>query len=202
MYRNGGPPHIFCGGPPVKGCVEMNRIKKIGIALAAIVVLVLIASVVFGGGYKHTVKNYFRAHEKNDADLMYNSVVAQYWIDYMNEGWGNSAIESVEEGIEENLDEWGCGDNVKITYKIVGKKRATEAELRDLKNNIYDWYAIYVRDRDEFSITDAYVLNIDFVVKGEERTRKLHFPNGLLVIKEDGKWRTTKGRIHNSFYKT
>lgn len=177
--------------------------KKKAFVIASIAAFVLSATLIFGGsGYERTVKNYFKAHEKNSAELMYNSVVARYWIDYMNKGWSNSAFGSIEEDIEENLEGWGCGDEVKINYEIVGKRRATEEELRDLKSNIYDWYAIYVRDRDEFSITDAYVLDIDFVVKGEERTRNLHFPNGLLVIKEDGKWRTTKGRIHNSFYKT
>ena len=181
----------------------MNGIKKIGVPLAAAVAFLLIAALVFGGGgYERTVKNYFKAYETRDAELMYNSVVARYWVDYTNEGWGNSALDSIEKSIEDDIDAWGCGETVKINYKIVGERRATAEELRDLKSNIYDWYAIYVRDRDEFSITDAYVLDIDFTVKGERGTRDRSFTNGLLVIKEDGKWRTTRGRIHNSFYKT
>lgn len=169
------------------------------VAIVALIV-VIIVSLIGGGGYKKTLDNYYKAHEKNDADLMYNKVIAQYWIDYTNEGWSNSAYESIQDGIEDRIEEWDCGDDIKITYKIQNERRATKEQLKDLEDNIYDWYAYYVYDRDEFSITDAYLLDIDFTVKGNEGTESFHYPDGLLIIKEKGKWRIPRGSISCSFY--
>ena len=153
----------------------------LGIVAGVVLIIVLIVSLIGGSGYKRTLDNYYKAHENNDADLMYNSVVAQYWIDYTNEGWGNSAYESIQDSIEDRIDEWDCGDEIKITYEVQNERRATKEQLEDLEDNIYDWYAYYVYDRDEFSITDAYVLDIDFTVKGDEGTESFHYPDGLLI---------------------
>ena len=180
-----------------------TNIKRIalptGIIAGVILVVVLAVSLLGGGGYKRTLDNYYKSHENNDADLMYDSVVAQYWIDYYNEGWG-SAFDRIQDDIEERIDDWDCGENIKITYKIENERQATKEQLEDLEDNIYDWYAYYVYDRDEFSITDAYVLDIDFTVKGDEGTESFHYPDGLLIIKENGKWRIPRGSISCSFY--
>ena len=180
--------------------VKVNA-KKIMLSIASLVLIgVLIALSFGGGGYKKTLDNYYKAHEKNDADLMYSSVVAQYWIDYTNKAWGNSAFESIQDSIEDNIDDWDCGSNIKITYEITNKRRATKEQLEDIEDNIYDWYAYYVYERDKFSITDAYVLDINFTVKGDEGKANFHYPNGVLIIKENGKWRIPRGHISNSFY--
>lgn len=179
--------------------------KKFALPLAivagVVLIVVLFVSLIGGGGYKKTLDNYYKAHENNDADLMYNSVVAQYWIDYIEKGSGDPyAMEMIEDSLEDNIDDWDCGENIKITYKIENERRATKEQLEDLEDNIYDWYAYFVYDRDEFSITDAYVLDIDFTVKGDEGTESFHYPDGLLLIKENGKWRIPRGSISCSFY--
>ncbi|MBE6665992.1 MAG: hypothetical protein E7603_07225 [Ruminococcaceae bacterium] len=180
--------------------VKVNA-KKIVLSIASMVLIgVLVVSLFGGGGYKKTLDNYYKAHEKNDADLMYSSVVTQYWIDYTNEAWSNSAFESIQDSIENEIDDWGCGSNIKITYEITNERRATREQLEDLEDNIYDWYAYYVYERDEFSITDAYVLDIDFIVKGDKGTKNFYYPDGFLIIKENGKWRIPRGHISNSFY--
>ena len=173
--------------------------RPAGIVAGAVLVVVLLFSL-FGGGYKKTLDNYYKAIERHDADLMYSSITAQYWIDYTNEGWGNSAYDSIKSSIEHSIDDWDCGDNIKITYEVKNERRATKEELEDLEDNIYDWYAYYVYDRDEFSITDAYILDIDFTVKGDEGTESFHYPDGLLIIKENGEWRIPRGSISCSFY--
>lgn len=183
---------------------KKNTTKRISIpvliGVALVVLIILNVSLTGGGGYKKTLDNYYKAHENNDADLMYSSVIAQYWIDYTNEGWGNSAYESIKDSIEGNIKEWNCGDDIKITYKIKNEKRATKEQLKDLEDNIYDWYAYYVYERDDFYISDAYVLDIDFTVVGDKGTESFHYPDGLLVIKKNGKWRITRGSIGSSFY--
>lgn len=172
----------------------------LGIITGVILIVVLIVLLIYGDGYKKTLDNYYKAHENNDADLLYNSVIAKYWIDYMNEGWGDSAYETIQEGIEDEIEEWDCGNNIKITYKIKNERRATKEQLEELEDNIYDRYAYYVYAGNEFSITDAYVLDIDFTVKGDEGTKSFHYPDGFLIIKENGKWRIPRGSISCSFY--
>ena len=182
-----------------------SKAKKIAISAsigsAILILTILIVSLVVGnGGYIKTLNNYYKAHENNDADLMYSSVIAQYWIDYTNEAWGNSAFESIQDSIKDRIDDWDCGDNIKITYEVENERRATKKQLEGLEDNIYDWYAYYVYKRDEFSITDAYVLDINFTVKGDKGTENFHYSDGLLVIKENGKWRIPRGSISCSFY--
>lgn len=173
----------------------------LGISAGIIAIVVLIVSLTFGGGYKRTLKNYYKAYENNDAELMYNSVVAQYWIDYTEKSFGRSyAMESIKEDIEDKIDYWDCGEYIDISYEIKSEKRANKEELEDLEDNIYDWFAHNVYDKDEFSITDAYVLDIEFTVVGSEGTVTLHYPDGLLLIKENGKWRIPRGTISCSFY--
>jgi len=175
-------------------------VLPLGIVAGVVLIVVLIVSLIGGGGYKKTLDNYYKAHENNDADLMYNSVVAQYWIDYTNEGWGNSAYESIQDSIEDRIDEWDCGNIIKITYEIQNERRATKEQLKDLEEDLWDTYAHYVYKRADFSITDAYILDIDFTVKGDEDVESFSYPDGLLIIKENGKWRIPRGAISCSFY--
>lgn len=191
----------------IDACINKQasvKTKKVALSLVVVVgviaIIVLVTSLISGGGYKKTLDNYYKSYATNNPELMYSSVIAQYWIDYTNEGWGNSAFESIKDDVEDEIEDWDCGDNIKITYEIQNEKRATKKQLEDLEDNIYDWYAYYVYERDEFSITDAYILDIDFTVKGDEGTESYHYPDGLLIIKENGKWRIPRGAINCSFY--
>ena len=173
-----------------------------GIALALVVALIFgISHTVSNWGYRGVVNNLFKSIENRDADRMYSRVMAKYWIDYVEaDGDGDEGIEWAEDYIEDFYDDVDCGNKVKITYEIRDKRRATKNELEGLEKNIYNWTAYYVRDRDEFSISDAYALDIVFTVHGNERTEEFSFNDELLVIKENGKWRKAGGWIKCSFY--
>lgn len=180
-----------------------NKSKRkwiIVISALAITVLAAIVLLVYNSGYRKTLNNYFKAYEENDPELMYSSVVAQYWIDYMNEEWAQgSAYDIIEEDIEDTLDDWNCGDNVDITYEIQDSIRATKEEVQEIDKVIYKEYARYVYDREDYSITDAYLLDISFVVKGNGNTKEFEFTDGLLIIKENGQWRIPRGHFSCSF---
>lgn len=179
------------------------------IVTALVLVVTLLVNIIGNSGYKKTLNNYYKAHEypeyyKNHdnpgADLLYNSVFSQYWIDLADSELGGAYDRSAEH-IRVNLREWECGfNNIKITYKINGEKRATKKQLEELEEDIYHTYAYYVYDRDDFQITDAYVLDIDFTVKGDKDKKTFYYPHGLLIIKENGEWRIPRGRINCSFY--
>ena len=183
------------GQSPAAG--NRNKLVGIGAVLAAVLVLIIL---LFGGnGYEKTVKKYFKAFEKNDPQILYD-ITAQYWIKYADKGfYDGCAMDTIEDTVEDTLDDWDCGDKVRISYDIVSKRKATREELEDLEDIIYEWYAYYVYDRDEFSISAAYVLDIDFTVKGNEDTADFTISDGLLVIKENGKWKVTRGYLSSDF---
>ena len=189
---------------------QNNKIfKSIVIVIVLALVVTLLVNILGNRGYKKTLNNYYKAHEYPEyyktrdnpgADLLYNSVFAQYWIDLADSELGGAYDRSAEH-IRVNLREWECGfNNIKITYKINGEKRATKKQLEELEEDIYHTYAYYVYDRDDFQITDAYVLDIDFTVKGDKDKKTFYYPHGLLIIKENGEWRIPRGRINCSFY--
>ena len=187
--------------------------KKVIVSLVIVTALVLVVTILVNimgnSGYKKTLNNYYKAHEysgyykKQDnpgADLLYNSVFAQYWIDIVNSEMGG-AYDSAAEHIRVNLRKWECGfNNIKITYEINEEKRATKKQIEELEEDIYQAYAYLAYDRDHFQITDAYVLYIDFTVKGNKDKKTFYYPHGLLIIEENGKWRIPRGRINCSFY--
>lgn len=156
----------------------------------------------FKSNYEKVVSDYFKALENKDADLMYSSVTAKYWIDSFNKGFGDSAYETIQEDIDDFVDSCGCGDNIKIKYEIKGETKASTEELQELEDVIYDWYACYAfESRSDFSITEAYLLDIEFTVIGEQDTvASYNYPGGFLVIKENGEWRVPRGHISCSFY--
>lgn len=188
-----------------KNAVNVKNNKVIistAIVTALVLVVTLLVNIIGNSGYKKTLNNYYKAHEYPEyykshdnpgADLLYNSVFSQYWIDLADSHLGGAYDRSAEH-IRVNLREWECGfNNIKITYKINSEKRATKKQLEELEEDIYG-------DSDDFQITDAYVLDIDFTVKGDKDKKTFYYPHGLLIIKENGEWRIPRGRINCSFY--
>lgn len=180
---------------------SINKKLLIPIIMIFLIILIIVAISLGGKGYEKTVDKYFKAIETQDVSLM-KSVLADYWIDYEIADYDTDKylISDLEDLINEDIHNYDCGNDIKITYTITSKKRANKEDLLKLKKNIYDWYAYYVYDEDEFnkSITDAYVLSIRFTVYGDEGTDK--FTTEMLVIKENGKWKRTLGGLDNSFY--
>ncbi|MBQ8497701.1 MAG: hypothetical protein IJ489_09650 [Clostridia bacterium] len=170
------------------------------LALIIAIITVITVFLFSANSYKKTIDHFFKAYEKNDPDILYNDVIADYWINYMNIGWGEGvAYESLEDSIEDNLDDWGLGNNIKITYEIKDKIKASDKEVKELEMYIIDNYVDYVGNEDNYSISAAYLLDVHFVVEAKGNTTKQYYPDGLLVIKENGKWKITRGHLSCSF---
>ena len=155
--------------------------------MAVVIILVLLFS---DGGYKKPLNLFFKAIEKQDVELMLDKVYAEYYIAYADNGWAKGvAYDWIESALENYLDDWDCGDKIKTSYKILDKKRATKEILERLEEEAYDNYACFGFARDEYSISAAYLLDVSFDVKGNEAKGSFRFNDGLLFIKENGKWR-------------
>ena len=196
---NCGEPRMDPGDRPAR---KMDW-KKLAVWSGVVVtVMVIVGVLLWNSSHRKVADDYFKAYEKCDVDLMYD-ISAEYWIDFNNSGFYDGyAKASIRESLEDAMEDWveDYGGNIKIEYHILDERRATSEELKQLEKVIYNNYAYYVRDRDEFVISDAYVLDIAFTVKGDKGSGEYELTDGLLLIKEDGSWKVGKGWISCSFY--
>lgn len=197
---------IYAQTPVGQATQQSNKSKRVKIWIPAVLLIavIVIAAVVIlasKGSYEKTLDHYYEAIETQDAELM-RSTLAQYWIDYQVADYDTDAYleGDIEDIIDDYRDEFECGDDIEITYSVTGEKEANDSDLEALKDNIYDWYAYYIYDKDEFdrSITDAKVVTVRLKVTGNENMDI--FTSKLLLIQENGEWKVTIGGLDNSFY--
>ena len=183
--------------------------KKLAIILAsvaaAVVLIIIIAT--SGRGYEQPVKTYFKALETGNYKLLYD-VYADYWKDgYIDFTGSEYYLEEVfENDIEEAYDRWGYHDSIKVTYKIDRVEKATKEQIKEVGDDIYDSiivdYAYFDYDRENVykTITDAAIVYITYKVNVgygyDERTTQ------VLLVKEKGKWKFTRGYMYNSFWQS
>ena len=190
--------------PPVK---RKRSVKVIaGVAVACLLLVVVVVAIVLvaksvGGGYKQVVDDYFTAIETRDVELL-RDVTSDYWLEYrlVDCDTDEYLMEDLEDIIDYAVDNFDCGEEIKIDYEISSKVRAEQSDLEELEEDIYNNYAYYVYEEGELSITDAYVLDIKIQVDGEEGSDTYHFPEGFLVIKENGDWTVPRGLVDTDFY--
>ena len=184
--------------------------RKIWIPLLLIIVLIAICFIAVAGrdSYKSALNNYFSAYEHQSGHEMYN-VIPEYWSLHMIKGEYYSSQKSLEskfqDDIMDELESWGCGSHVKITYSIKNKVRATKSELKELEDDLWERYAYYIyssSERSKFKITDAYRVELSFTVKGGTGIiNRVSTEPGWLLVKENGKWRYHRyGSVDCSFY--
>lgn len=176
--------------------------KKLIYPILAVVAVLIIVVTIISGGYKGVVKDYFSAIEKNNAKQML-AIAPEYWKDYQyaDGTWSeDELIDEMYDFIENAYDRYDCGENIKITYEITSEYKPTKDEIESLEYVMYDWYAYYVYDKDDFKITDARLLYINVSVEGENGKDSFYYPDGFLVFKENGKWKVLFGDVSTSWY--
>lgn len=181
-----------------------GKLLKIVLPVVAVGIIAVVATVLTynNSGYEKVVENFYKAVETQDVQLM-KTTLAQYWIDYhVADYYSDEHLnENIEDIIADVIDECDCGDNIEIlSCTVTREKKATKEDLSFLKDNIYDWYAYYVYDENEFesSIKDACVVTARVTAKGGDDV--IFFTSKMLLIKENGKWKISMGRLDNSFY--
>ena len=181
-----------------------SKVRKILVPTAILVAIIVIVSVIVAtgkGSYKKTLDNCYKAIETQDIKLM-QSVLAQYFLDYQLAGRDEDDLEGdIAELIDDDRSEYECGDNTKITYSILREKDADDSELEELKADLYNWFAYYVYDRDDFyrSVTAAKIVTVRLRVVCDEDSNI--FTSQLILIREKGKWKIAIGGPDTSFFR-
>ena len=174
--------------------------KKIVFPIIGLVAVVLVAFIISGNSYKSVVKNFFSAIENNDAKQLLDTI-SESWKEYGRDMCTEEELEEyAKDFIESFYDEADCGRKIKIKYEITNIYRPTKEEIKELEDFIYEGFAFEVYDRDDFKVTDAKVLEFAIHVEGENRVDTLYYPDGMLVFKENGKWKIILSGIRTSWY--
>ena len=136
-------------------------------AVALILVIVLLISLIFGGGYKKAIDNYLAVNFDGKVSKIDDLAPKAYWEWYEDEN-----DESIKDIKEEFEDEWDdrkdnledeYGKRVRVSYKIKDKDKLSKKKLDKIAEALNDQYDIR-----ENSVKKAYKLELELKIKGSE----------------------------------
>ncbi len=168
--------------------------------IIGIVIGVLVASLLIGGGVKITkeftgtkgiVRKVMKAYQTGEAEglLPYISDSMKCLEQYSEKEYGLHEISSqIEEDIEyiKEVFEEEVGSDYKITYEITREKKMKNSYLKNLKENMKNWeYGAIGFDPD--CITEAKEVKVKMKAKGEYGTEKKELY--IILLKENKKWK-------------
>ena len=176
---------------PVEAPVEAPTAdnKKTLIALlagvAAVIVVVILAIALFGGGVNKAVGN-MEAVLNGKMKKIEKMAPKAYWENLAEEDEDfdlDDLIEMAEESYEDELEELEdeYGKNVKYSIKVLEKKKVKRDKVKDIAEAIEDSY-----DIDEKKVKAAYELGVRVQIKGKDETERNY--SKLTAVKISGKW--------------
>lgn len=164
-----------------------NRDKYIGFAaigIVAIVVICVVLSLIFGGGYKSPIKNYFNFIESGDFDDYIDAtpdIIYEAMLDNFDDD-EDEMIEMIEDMYSSLLDDVKIKS---IDYDIKDSEKFNSDQLEELEDEIQDQYEDYVDD--DIKVSKAYEVEVKVKtkIKGEDsKTERLY----IIVAKVNGDW--------------
>lgn len=164
-----------------------NTAILLGGILAGIIVLVILISLIFGGGYKSAIDNYFEGFEDTNAKK-FMKAMPECQIEYLEESLKDySKFDSLAEYFEYLLEEAlnkiedEYGNDISISYEIKDKEELSEKELKDIRKRLENNY-----DNDDVKVTKGYEVEITAEIKGDDNSDEEDIT--VKVAKVDGDW--------------
>lgn len=148
------------------GGVQLDQKKQLilygCIAAGAIVVLVLLFNLLFGGGYKKPIKQVIKGFNHNNAKkIAYAMYPKEYIKDELEDeddfDW-DDADDAIEDSKEYFEDEYG--EDIKIKVKFLDKKDVKKKELEKLEDMYDDVY--------DAEVKKAYKVKVEMTIKGDD----------------------------------
>lgn len=169
-----------------------NTAILLGGILAGIIILVILISLIFGGGYKSAIDNYFEGFEDTNAKK-FMKAMPECQIEYLEESLKDyskfdSLAEYFEYCLEEALNkiEDEYGNDISISYEIKDKEELSEKELKDIRKRLENNY-----DNDDVKVTKGYEVQITAEIKGDDNSDEEDIT--VKVAKVDGDWCIVNG---------
>lgn len=160
------------------------------VAVAAIILIVLIASLL-GGGYKGALKGYFGAICDKDGKDYLNATtpsVLQKYFDKEEDIDKDDQIKhakSVAKSAYSKLED-DFGKDLKISFKIVDKEKADKDDLDDMEELLNAEFD----DEIKFKLGAAYNLELELTIKGDD-DKEDEIDAEAIVMKVNGDWVVT-----------
>lgn len=165
--------------------LDTQKLIKIGvIAVAAILVIVIISSL-FGGGYKGAAKKWVKANLQGKTGVVKSLAPKDIWEYYDDELKVDvdDVKDAVEDSHDDSLDEWEdeYGKNPKVSYKVESSKKLDKRDVKKINKALEERY-----DIDDNLVKAAYRVEIDVKIKGKDD----YYSNDtfITVVKIKGKW--------------
>lgn len=179
---------------------KIKQYLPIGAAVVAIGVVIAIIVGIFGGGYKKTIKKYYKAIEKQDVQMMKNCL-SDLIVEVNNDGDEDSINDNVEYFIEYRRDDFGMESDSKISYKILESTKLKKDKVKELNEEIQERLKSNSDpsyDYTKYKVTAAVSVTVKETVKtdGEEE----NYRHDYILLKENGKWHMLLGSADSYLY--
>lgn len=169
--------------------VELGKILKIAIpAVAAVLVIIIVASLFGGSTYEKTYKNYLDARADGNGAKLQKLVVDPYYLEYLTgKDGGNYKEEEVEWRYDEKAEDAkdsvysNYGKNVRYSVKTEYLTKYNEKQIKNIAKYLEDEY-----DYEKKDVKNVVVLEYKVTVKGSEASNTYYGERALIKIK--GKW--------------
>ncbi len=178
---------------PLSGVVDgvkngnKSNLIKVGIAVVALVVVIVLISSLFSGGSDKIIKKFIKAYDKENPEAIVK-IVAPYIVDL-----ADKAHEDLEDAFEEEIEEFYDymeeeldTDKFSIKYKIEEKEEWDKDDLEDYVDEMKYGLEFYDIDFDDDKLTKGYEYEVAVTVKGGGDDEKVDL--FVTVVKYDGKW--------------
>jgi hypothetical protein len=166
--------------------LDKKFLPVIGVAAVALIaVIVLLISLIFGGGYKSAIDNYIDVQFHGKAGKIDDLAPKAYWDWYEDEE--DESIKDIKEDYEDNWDdrkdalEDEYGKRIRTSYKVKDKDKLSKKKIELIAEALNDQYDIR-----EKSVKKGYEVEIELKVKGSEDDEEEDVD--LTVIKIGSKW--------------
>ena len=176
------------GAPAAKPSNTANIIIIAGLVIVLLVILGIVSAIA-GGGYKKPVKNFEKALNKCDGELIAEAMLTDDMIDELDDDI-DELDDMLEMLVEFAEDEYG--KNVKFSIDINDKEKLDKDELEDIADEYEDQFDEKVK------ISKGYELDVTIKVKGKDG--KDEEDSSLYVIKIKGEgWKLAADSIESLF---
>ena len=171
----------------VKGMDKKQLAILGGIALLALIVIVMIFSALFGGSYKQPVQQYFKGIETANVNKYSGAFPKK-----MATGIKKDAKDNLKDVLSYFEDYYG--NNVKFTVKFNSKEKLTNREIKSLQDSYRSSYKKTIK------ISEGYYVDFTVKIKGKDDKDDADMNFTVVKIKGEG-WKIIDGNtyLYNMF---
>ena len=175
-----------------------NIILKTGFLLAGILIVILIFSSIFGGGYESVPDDLFEGIEDAEPHkiirVMPDCEIEQLEKSLREYDIYTSAEDYIAISLETMLKTMALeyGDDISISYDIIDRKELSESKLKDIEKQLKIMY-----NAKDTEASKGYSLKLDVEIEGDNKTNNKNIT--IDVAKVDGKWCLVGNDFYNLF---